>query len=332
MAYVNNGTERSLKVAVNKIVGGNQVQGYPKTYDGQVSWGNLSYPTLTDEQFRQLSEGDFTARYNAFVAYVEAVENGVDFDTDIIGDGAIRAGASCISTTTTTAALESYSFAVKYGTYPVDACNGAVGLAFATTPVPGVGTVLYKDAGLTQRWDLGAAVLFVSPALYGNEVAGVAVVDTDVYDVGEIMLLTGYICETQTTTLPVTTVPPVTTAAPTGYINWNLNDTSGVRISIRDSSGNILVNETSSDFDSKTGTISNASGTYTITLYRIIGSGFVGNIVRMRVCDGNGNTAYYTALAGGEPTATFTTLNIPSGSASYTIYATSGDLEPATCG
>lgn len=332
MAYVNNGTERSLKVAVNKIVGGNQVQGYPKTYDGQVSWGNLSYPTLTDEQFRQLSEGDFTARYNAFVAYVEAVENGVDFDTDITGDGAIRAGASCISTTTTTAALESYSFAVKYGTYPVDACNGAVGLAFATTPVPGVGTVLYKDAGLTQRWDLGAAVLFVSPALYGNEVAGVAVVDTDVYDVGEIMLLTGYICETQTTTLPVTTVPPVTTAAPTGYINWNLNDVSGTRLVIKNSSNTILVNEISSDSNNKTGTISNASGTYSITIYHLGGSGNIDNTVRVRVCDASGNTAHYAAVTYEEQIDIFTTLSIPTGSAFYTVYATSGDIEPATCG
>lgn len=325
MAYVNNGTERSLKVAVNKIVGGNQVQGYPKTYDGQVSWGNLSYPTLTDEQFRQLSEGDFTVRYNAFVAYVEAVENGADFDTDITGDGAIRSGASCISTTTTTAALESYSFAVKYGTYPINACNGAVGLAFAATPVPGVGTVLYKDAGLTQRWDLGAAVLFVSPALYGNEVAGVAVVDTDVYDVGEIMLLTGYICETQTTTLPVTTVPPVTTAAPTGYINWNINDIAGAWLQIRNSSDVIMVGVTSNSVATQSGTISNASGTYTI---HVVNTGDFGNIVRVKVVDDIGVDVFYSVITISETSDTFTTGSIPSASDYYTVYVTSGDVEP----
>lgn len=100
MAYVNNGIERSLRLTVTKKVGGNVVQGYPKTYDGQISWGDVGYPTLTDTQLVQLSDSDFANRYNAFIAYVESIEGGLDVDQDLVGDGAIRDGAYCTSTTT----------------------------------------------------------------------------------------------------------------------------------------------------------------------------------------------------------------------------------------
>ena len=111
MAYVNNGTERSLKVKVYKKVGGNYAQGYPKTYDGQEAFPG--YSALTDTQFRQLSDTDFTTRYNDFVSYVESIEGGVDFDTDIVGDGATRENAACLATTTTTIAATTTTTAAE---------------------------------------------------------------------------------------------------------------------------------------------------------------------------------------------------------------------------
>lgn len=102
MAYVNNGISRSLKVQVSKSLGGSVVQGYPKTYDGQKSWGNPTYPTLTDLEARRLSDADFNARYNAFVEYVQSLEPTLDFSQDIVGDGAIKTDPSCLPVTTTT--------------------------------------------------------------------------------------------------------------------------------------------------------------------------------------------------------------------------------------
>ena len=322
MAYVNNGTERSLKVSVNKVVGGNQVQEYPKTYDGQVSWGNGSYPTLSDDEFRQLSEGDFTDRYNAFVTYVEFVESGADFDTDLIGDAAIRTGATCLTTTSTTtfAVGNVYSFAVKYGTLPVNACTGTVALAYSSDPTPGVGTILYKDAGLTQVWNLGAVVLFVSPALYGNEVASVSTAN------GVILSMTGYDCaDTQTTTLPVTTIPPVTTLPPTGYISWYINDITGAWLQILNSTGGVVLGVTSNDVAAQSGTITNASGVYTVNIEN---TGQFENIVRVRIVDDEGTQVFYSAITVSETSDTFTLGSITSASSYYVVYVTSGDVEP----
>ncbi len=104
MAYEFNGITRSLKVSVNKIVDGFQAQGYPRTYDGRQAgntWGNPSFAALTYDELSQLSDADFTTRYNAFKSYVEFVE-GCNFATDVVGDGATKSGPWCFLTTTTT--------------------------------------------------------------------------------------------------------------------------------------------------------------------------------------------------------------------------------------
>lgn len=108
MAYINNGISRSLKVAITKKIGGVTVLGYPKTYDGQGAFPG--YLALTDTQFAQLSDADFTTRYNDFVNYVEFVEAGVDFATDIVGDGATKTDPTCLETTTSTTTECVYTF------------------------------------------------------------------------------------------------------------------------------------------------------------------------------------------------------------------------------
>jgi hypothetical protein len=234
MAYINNGTNRSLYITVNKQVGGNQVQGYPVTYNGQNAFPG--YLILTDEEVRQLSSGDFNTRYLAFVAYVESVEDGVEFDTDIVGDGATKYDPDvCLATTTTTYTTLApvYGFSVKYGEWPVDACAGTLTTVYSDVQAPGVGDFLYKDVALTEPWDTvkGSSILFLSPMLYADEVVGVAIVDTPTYDLGEIMLLTGLHCDgiaTTTTTeapVPTTTTTSTTTAAPEYYYTLYRCDT-----------------------------------------------------------------------------------------------------------
>jgi hypothetical protein len=222
MAYVNNGTERSLKVTVYKKVGGNYVQGYPKTYDGQQSWGNPSYPTLTDTQARQLSDADYSARLLAFKSYVESIEPGVSFSADVVGDGAIRSNTGVCLPTTTTTKQPVWSFAVKYSTSLIlpSACEGVVSTAYAKKQFPGVGDFLYADAALSVPWAKGGVVLITSPAIYGTKQILVAVVDTAQYDIGEIIdTQNGYDCSqlsvTTTTVAPVVTT--TTTSAKTKY-------------------------------------------------------------------------------------------------------------------
>ena len=207
MAYVNNGTERSLRVSVYKKVGGNYVQGYPKTYDGQQSWGNPGYPTLTDTEARQLSDAEFSARLLAFKTYVEGIEAGADFNTDIVGDGAIRSNTGVCLPTTTTTQPDVFSFSVKYSTYPIGACTGVSDTAYSNKQFPGVGDFLYQDSSLSVPWTKGAAILMVNPNLYGTKTVLIAVVTTGSYGQGEIIdTANGYDCNTTPTTTTTTTV------------------------------------------------------------------------------------------------------------------------------
>ena len=108
MAYVNTGTKRSLTFTVNKTVGGVAVIGYPKTYDGRLSWGDPLYPAISDTTARQLTDSQFTARLNAFHLYVESEEPGFDSGTDFTNASEVTDETTCPlppTTTTTTAAV-----------------------------------------------------------------------------------------------------------------------------------------------------------------------------------------------------------------------------------
>lgn len=210
MGWENNGTARSLKITVDSTVGGNQVSP-ERIYNGQLdgsSWGNPSYSALTDEEMQRLSEADFTTRYDDFVAYVESVESGLDFTTDIDGDGAIKYDpATCLATTTTTVFVPPpvYAFSIKYGKYPVDVCSGTDSIVYSSVQVPIAGTVLYKDLALTQTWDTvnGEHVLFVSPVIHGQLAVEVSLVT------GAIVQITTFDCGGVAPATTTTTAAPV---------------------------------------------------------------------------------------------------------------------------
>lgn len=213
MAYVNNGTARSLKITVDKQVGGNQVAP-ERIYNGQLagsSWGNPSYLVLTDLEMQQLSTADFNTRYADFVAYVESVESGLDFGTDIVGDGATKYDPyTCLATTTTTQTTVApvYAFSIKYGQYPVDVCSGTVDLVYSNVSSPVAGTTLYKDVAMTTPWNTvgGEHVLFVSPVIHGQLAVEVSI------STGVIAQITTFDCGGVT--------PPVTTTTTTAAITY----------------------------------------------------------------------------------------------------------------
>lgn len=100
------------------------------------------------------------------------------------------------TTTTTTTLPITFAFNIKYGQYPVDACDGTSAIAYSLIPSPNIGTILYKDAICTQPWDTlsGGSILFVSPELFGDQSAEVAIITGTPYAIGEIMTLSGYHC------------------------------------------------------------------------------------------------------------------------------------------
>ena len=102
MAYVNTGSKRSLKFTLEKSISSVVQPGYPKTYNGQVSWGNPSYPTLTDTQFKQLTDSQYIARKNAFLSYVESVEPGFSRNEDFTNVSEVTDETACPPPPTTT--------------------------------------------------------------------------------------------------------------------------------------------------------------------------------------------------------------------------------------
>ena len=105
MAYVNNGTARSLTITVNKTIGGVQQIGYPKVYNGELAF--LSYSALTTAEFKQLTNSEYNTRLAAFKSYVESIEAGIDVDNDATNSATKTDLVSCPvppTTTTTTAA------------------------------------------------------------------------------------------------------------------------------------------------------------------------------------------------------------------------------------
>ena len=237
MSYVNNGIERSLTVKVYKKVGGNYAQGYPKTYNGQQAFPG--YPSLTDEQVRRLSDIDFSDRLSDFESYVEGVEGGCNFDTDVVGDGATRSSGSCLTTTTTQP--QSYSFSVRYGSEGSLACTGPVTTVYCLRQNPQLGDILYKDAALSQPWELttGGNLLFIYPTVFGSKTISVFVGRryTGGPATGEIISIDGYNCSGQqvTTTVVQQSVTPVFLAVPiNGYA---LSDLEGLTINEAISSG-----------------------------------------------------------------------------------------------
>lgn len=89
-----------------------------------------------------------------------------------------------------------YSFGVYYAQYPADACSGPLKTVYAKVPNPTNGTTIYEDAACTQIYNVYTqqALLFVSPALFGNQVAIIETIGGRTYGVGELYL-SGYFCQ-----------------------------------------------------------------------------------------------------------------------------------------
>jgi len=84
MAYVNTGYERCKTLNIEKSVDGVTLSGYPKQYSilAAFSINGFSFGVLTEQEFQELSSGDYGIRLNQFKQYVSSAEDGVDIDAN----------------------------------------------------------------------------------------------------------------------------------------------------------------------------------------------------------------------------------------------------------
>ena len=77
MSYINTGMERCKTLRVDKTVGGESIDGYPKDYNilAAFSQNGNSYGIITEASFQQLSVNDYQQRLADFKDYVEAAES-----------------------------------------------------------------------------------------------------------------------------------------------------------------------------------------------------------------------------------------------------------------
>jgi hypothetical protein len=130
---------------VIKEINGIPPTGYPKTYNGQLSftYGGVTYPVLSESEFAMLSEADYIIRLNAFKLYVSSFEPGINFDTDIVPgfEPYIEDLVDCplpVATTTTTESMTTTTTSL-----PIAIINAIVTFSGEASEINGMeGTIL----------------------------------------------------------------------------------------------------------------------------------------------------------------------------------------------
>lgn len=80
------GYQRSLTVDIDKTIADVQADGYPHTYYGRNAFtqNGTTYDAITVQRMITMPQTVFDARLAAFMAYIEAIESGLEFDTDTV--------------------------------------------------------------------------------------------------------------------------------------------------------------------------------------------------------------------------------------------------------
>jgi len=81
MAYVQNGKFRCKTATVNYLDGnGQNLAGYPKTYNflASFTFNSVTYPVITENQLKTMSDSDYQTRLAAFNGYLEFQNTGLN--------------------------------------------------------------------------------------------------------------------------------------------------------------------------------------------------------------------------------------------------------------
>lgn len=85
MAYINTGYARNTSLTVTK-------GSYSQSYDIRTgfTYGGTTYPSLSNDGFAQLSDGDYERRRADFIAYVYSLEPGLQTDCPDLTQGSVE--------------------------------------------------------------------------------------------------------------------------------------------------------------------------------------------------------------------------------------------------
>lgn len=123
----------------------------------------------------------------------------------------------------------------------------------------------------------------------------------------------------------------VTSGATGNNIYYHINDVIGARLRIYDgaSPANTVLNVLSTS-TTQNGELTSLSGVYQICAEWNSGSG---NVIKIRICDVNGNEVFYDgSITNFDPVSCYTLPSLPNSSAPYFVFVTAGNIEPPTCG
>jgi len=139
-----------------------------KVYKGRSIYGGSSYEARTSTKYYPASE---FIKYGGSLGDIEEVEREETLS----------------------------SFTITYSDLPVNVCSSTnTTTVYANNTKPQEGDILYKDSGLTEPWDIagGGFFKFDSPAIYGDEVFGLAINPIAGTSQGEILRQSGDIIYT----------------------------------------------------------------------------------------------------------------------------------------
>lgn len=85
MAYINTGYARNTSLTVTK-------GSYSQSYDIRAgfTYGGTTYPSLSNDGFAQLSDGDYERRRADFIAYIYSLEPGLQTDCPDLTQGSVE--------------------------------------------------------------------------------------------------------------------------------------------------------------------------------------------------------------------------------------------------
>jgi len=85
MAYINTGYARNASLTVTR-------GSYSQSYDIRAgfTYGGTTYPSLSNDGFAQLSDGDYERRRADFIAYVYSLEPGLQTDCPDLTQGSVE--------------------------------------------------------------------------------------------------------------------------------------------------------------------------------------------------------------------------------------------------
>lgn len=85
MAYINTGYARNTSLTVTK-------GSYSQSYDIRAgfTYGGTTYPSLSNDGFAQLSDGDYERRRADFISYVYSLEPGLQTDCPDLTQGSVE--------------------------------------------------------------------------------------------------------------------------------------------------------------------------------------------------------------------------------------------------